>query len=536
MRQGDYSRYFAAVGQPNKTLTDPVTGQAFPGNVIPSARLNPVAMKIVQGYIPAANITTGNPEVPFRNGQATADSANSSTWSTIVARLDQKVTSRNTAGFSYNQNPLQATVAEPVPALGTSSRIGGSKQYNWTDTHIVSSTIVNEARVSFFNFDNSRYGNSGQPQSSFTDAVGMDLGADAASRKSYRQLPRISVTGFIYGDGGTVGSTYVDDSRRQRWLHFRDNLSVQYRKHTFKFGYDHRFKRDARLPSSASIGSQQTYNGQYTGEAFADFLLGLPQGTSRFTAGVPLLDRRYNELGVFAQDSYKASQRLTLTFGLRLDRLSPRTEVHGAFDNFDPGTGAIVVPDQQALSLIHPAFPKSIPIKTAAQAGFSRTLLNPARTLAPRIGFAYRASKRGNLVVRGGWGMYSVDAGSSLNNFRLFDSGPFSLTETFLNPGKLTGAAPLVTLDHPFPSTLGTVPSSVSGGRRSARHRHSGDPAIQPDGGTAIGGKVGGQARLCWFAIHAGLVHGGHESSAGQPDAVRAGPQTLSPLPVHLLV
>jgi hypothetical protein len=84
--------------------------------------------------------------------------------------------------------------------------------------------------------------------------------------------------------------------------------------------------------------------------------------------------------------------------------------------------------------------------------------------LAPRIGFAYRASQRGNLVVRGGWGTYSVDAGTSLNNFRLFDSGPFSLTETFLNPGRLIGATPLVTLDHPFPTGLGAVPSSVSAG------------------------------------------------------------------------
>ncbi|MBI3680652.1 MAG: TonB-dependent receptor, partial [Acidobacteria bacterium] len=458
MRQGDFSAYYAATGRPTRAVTDPFSGQPFPGQAIPLSRFNPTAVKAINNFFPAPNVASANPNVPFNNYNGPIH--NASSWSTLFVRLDQKITGHNTAGFDFNQNPLRNTISEPYPALGSSFRIGGSKLYSWRDTHVFSATIVNEVRIGYFNFDNERHGVVGSTLGGVADALGIDLGPDAATRRSYRQAPRIAITGFTYGDPGSLGSTYSDDAREQRWAHFRDNLSIQRGRHTFKTGYDHRFKQDSRLPASSAIGGSQTFSGRFSGDAWADFLIGLPEGTGRFSPSLPLFDRRYNELGVYLQDDFKATSRLTLNLGLRFDRISARTDANGAYDSFDLKTGAIVVPDEASIKLVHPAFPANIPKITAAQAGYPSTLINPSVAWTPRFGFAYRLTAKGDAVLRGSYSIFSVDAGISLNNFRIFDAGPFSLTETFLNT--ITNGVPLVTLNRPFPNQLGAGPSTIS--------------------------------------------------------------------------
>lgn len=460
MRQGDFSKFFAATGRASKALIDPFTGQPFAGQIIPSARLNPAAVKAVAGFIHAPNLTTSNPEVPLLN--FAGPSSNSTAWHAVIVRGDQKILQNNTAGFVYNQSPFTSSFSNAARGMGPNVLLGRARFFEWHDTHIFSPRVVNELRISYFMHDNGRHGNDGSTLGAVTDALGIDLGADAAQRKPIRQAPQISITGFGFTEGRTIGTTYNDDDRIQRWLQIRDNFSFQFGRHSLKAGYDHRFKRDDRLSVSAATGSQQSYTGRFSGDPFADFLLGLPSSTSRFSTAIRRVDRRLNDVGLYLQDDFKATPRLTLNFGLRFERISPRTESHGAQINFDPKTGAIVYLDEEAISKAHPALPKTISKVTAAQAGFPSKLVDGTLSFAPRVSFAYRLSDKGNSVVRGSYSIFSVDAGVNVNNFRLVNSGTFALTESFVNT--VTGGTPLVTLDRPFPNQVGAGPSSISTG------------------------------------------------------------------------
>ncbi|HWC00768.1 MAG TPA: TonB-dependent receptor, partial [Bryobacteraceae bacterium] len=203
----------------------------------------------------------------------------------------------------------------------------------------------------------------------------------------------------------------------------------------------------------------------FSGEPFADFLLGLPETTQRYTSAVPVFQRRFSELGFFFQDDSKASSRLTLNLGIRYDYISPRREINGAYMNFNPVDGSLVFPDEKSISMVHPAFPTSIKRVTAAQAGFPSMLMNGTNSISPRIGFAYRLTDNPSTVLRGSYGIFTANAGWKNNNFATLQSGAFALTETFTNV--ITNGVPLVTLDHPFPSTIGAGPSTVSVGGNS---------------------------------------------------------------------
>ncbi len=457
MRQGDFAGYFVTAGRPGFVLRDPYSNQPFAGNVIPRSRWSPAAVRAIDKYYPAPNVAGVNPDVPFRNAEA--ELASKATIHQLFARLDQKITDRNTAGFSFSQRPEKSEFSGTngtLPAgLNTVSYKG--KQFNWHDVHIVTPRIVNEVRVSYSIADSDRFGNGPFTAGDFTDALGIDMGPDAALRKKYRQAPNLNITGY-----DRIGSVYAQDTRTIRWTQIRDNISIQYGRHTFKMGWDQRFKRDDRGTANAAIAPTYSFTGLFTGYSLADFFLGLPESTQKFTPSTDLR-QRYTEFGAFIQDDFKVNTRLTFNLGLRADRLSPRREEGGAQYNFNPATGGLVVRDAQARALANPAFPKSIPIETASEAGYPTNLMNAVFRLNPRFGFSYRLDNSGKTVVRGAYGTYTIDAGWLNNNFRLlFSSGPFALAETYVNT--LTNGVPLVTLERPFPSATGRTSSfNVSG-------------------------------------------------------------------------
>src|SRR5207244_1719097 len=127
-----------------------------------------------------------------------------------------------------------------------------------------------------------------------------------------------------------------------------------------------------------------TLNGTYTGFSYADFLFGIPFQSTRLN---PLIGRTKNdsELGLFVQDAFKVSQRLTLDLGLRWDHFGPGNFRDGLIYNWDPATGNVVVP-QDALAKVSPVYPVSTIHVVAGSAQESPSLHN----FAPRIGFAWR--------------------------------------------------------------------------------------------------------------------------------------------------
>ena len=120
-----------------------------------------------------------------------------------------------------------------------------------------------------------------------------------------------------------------------------------------------------------------TYNftGQFTGNPYADFLLGLPSTVLRLDPYSAQYDRYY-DLAFFAQDDFKVTRRLTLSYGLRYEYYGPVTANGDNFYSFDLSNGKIVVPSSKSMSLFSPYFPTNIPVETARPEGLGRSLRN----------------------------------------------------------------------------------------------------------------------------------------------------------------
>jgi len=261
-----------------------------------------------------------------------------------------------------------------------------------------------------------------------------------------RGLPIIRVTGF----GGTGGQPLTDNlgaSTTYRTLfQFIDNLSVNYKQHSFKFGGEIRRSHTNQSQYRALRGSlnfsgarngviNQTVPGNAAVAALADFLLGEPAQISISSAN-PTRGFRTTAVAGYAQDEWRVTNRLTLNLGLRYEIDTPITEVNGLLSNLLPGRGNFVVGSDE-LPRLHNI---------------------DKNNFAPRAGFAYRLTDDGKWTVRGGAGVYH-DNGAFQDRFRTARSNaPFAITNIVNQSGSARTA-----LDFPLNNTAAQTFLSLLG-------------------------------------------------------------------------
>ena len=460
MRDGDLSAYLAKVRPELGELTDPLTGETFTGNIIPRSRWNPVAVNMIDKWLlPPTGSNIGDPDIPKENlqFQGSQRGANKQ-W---IYRFDQSILNKNTFGIMHTQRDFWETchcgssgwLGARHPATGQDHFGNLNDVFNVFDTHIFTPGLINEFRFGLFRRD--AYNRTEHTAALFIDSLGIDLGDDAATRKGFNTLPFVSVD-TIHTVGTRFGAT--NDTVNNNYS-IRNNLSYRTGIHSWKLGYDHAIRHLSDLRALRAVAGAWTHTGFFTGDPFADFLLGLPTQTGRHTPR-PAVEGRYHEFGMFVQDDIQVSPRLKLNIGVRFDRITPRRDANGAWYNFNPATGALVVPEA-GRGLIAPAFHPDIPIETASEARFPNNLVNSLTKWSPRLGWAYRLNDK--TVLRAGFGMFMHDAGSTNNYFAtLLTGGPFALDESFRNT--ITDGVPLVTTDRPFPRVAvgGSAPATFN--------------------------------------------------------------------------
>jgi len=452
LRAGDFSALPTAA-----SVKDPLTGQPFPGNRVPASRINPVTQKLLALY--------PQPDSPGGNVASVISRTPDNKWYTMSGRLDQRITDRNNLMFSFTRyNQIFAydfADRSVVGYMGIARGIWNAGTYTFGDTHTFSPSVVNEVRFG---------ANWEGPTGYFPDGVDTRQRIEALGLTSVPE-PRatLPVTGPDISFSGSNFTPFLGWSnsatRKDRFYHVSDNLSVQHGRHTIQTGFEFKWANNNALSAPTSIWPAYSFTGKFSGDTYVDFLLGLP-GTITRTNQRPEVQARRRFMGIYLQDDWRVTPKLTLNIGVRYDWIGPQYDAAGLYFNYDLKTGSLVVPDDNALRQIDPAWNlQRNPIITAQQAGFPSKLMNAdANNVSPRIGFAYRPLNNQNFVLRGGYGIYMIPDTSTTTANLLQTGGPFALSVQFDNA--LTSAGqPLLQWPLGWPSVGGTFRGtpSVSG-------------------------------------------------------------------------
>lgn len=421
-RTGDFSSVGTAI-------KDPLTGLTFPGNRIPADRISGVSKYFQDTFYPEPN--TG----PDRFGMT---SVFPNTSNQYTARVDQKVTDKNTAFF----RTMYQYYAFNQYDGGYNPKVGLYEQWRlqWhgvaSDTHVFSPTVLNEFRFGYAR-DESPYG-------------GVEKGLDAVNKSGLLLAGLSDVPGLSAMN--ITGFNAISRSGMNGWMwstfHVQETVHVTRGKHGFRFGVEvSKYNGKQYSTSPSAVFGSFSFDGRFSGNPYADYLLGVMSGSSRSTSVGPVYPHRLNK-EFFFTDDFKVTPRLTLNYGVRYSLLDPGTIEQNILANFVPSVNALVVGDEAAKARIHPGFPKNVPIVTASQAGLTNKLLNMDKNnFAPRFGFAWRPTQSNDFVVRGGMGIYYVAMQPYIS-----DGGgiPFELKEDFTN--NITNGVADFSFPRPFPA------------------------------------------------------------------------------------
>jgi len=408
MRAGDFSGQ-GTIYDPNTYDAASGTRQPFPNNKVPNNGFDAVGENLLQVF-PLPNLSGLVNNLRLNNLMVQTQDE----WD---GRLDHVFSKKDSmfARYTYARGDLilphdlpveKNGVLNPIAFVGTSQRTNHapSTQATLQEIHSFGPALANQLALGYTRW--------------FLDVEPIDLG-NYTSQKLGLQGSNTSFVssglaslGFSGGYTGTGNSNSVPEIVPQNTWQLSDTLSYTRGAHSMKFGASavHNafgFFQLGSTPGGLNFSGNYTNNPQSptgTGNAWADFLLGLPNSSSKSSApgGVPYLS--YTEWGAFWQDQWRAAQRLTVTLGVRWDLFTWPTERYGRQSDFVPGPGTIAI---------------------AGKNGASRSLLDVHHgEFSPRVGLAYRIGDK--TVVRAGYGLYFFNEQGTGGSARLFISYPFA--------------------------------------------------------------------------------------------------------------
>ncbi len=389
-RNGDFSDLRGSAGQP-VLIYDPATTagasrQPFPGNQIPLARFDPIALAALS-YYPAANrapsLTNANNFVGSSKNRLNRD--------IVVARLDHQFRPADlfTARYYINDSATDNSGTYGIPASDPAGDLTGVRVQSMlgAHTHIFRPNLVNEMRVTYLRrkFLDTRAGYG----ENLAGKIGLTGVSDAA-------FPAFTIPGYATLGNATAVFRFQTPILDRQIL---DSLSWNRGKHAWKFGMEFRAGANDEIRDRGSSGNftvspliTDLPGVSGTGNALASFLLGEVSAASVQVSGK--IPSRASYLAFYAQDDWRVSDRLTVNAGLRWEAELPRRVVGNKMNSFDP---TATNPVSGTPGVVTFAGVNGVPVRAFA---------TDTNNFGPRVGFAYRIPGKRETVIRSGGGIF----------------------------------------------------------------------------------------------------------------------------------
>lgn len=367
----------------------------FPKGVIPQAAWSTPAKHLLQ-YIPTPN-TGSNQFSTSAYSQTVRDDKG-------AIRIDANTRLGQLSGYYFIDdydldNPYPGSVAgASIPGFDALT-IGRAQLFSIGDTKVVNATTVNEFHLGYLRNANII----GQPRG----GLGVSLASQgfvtgAGTPGIYVQAPQFEGVENITFPTFVMGVPITNETQVNNTWYLSDGLSKVIGAHTLKVGGQFHADEVNEHPNATFNG---TFNidGTETGSAYADFLIGVPSNFTQSSGQPFYLRNRY--LGLYAQDSWRARNNLTINAGLRWDVIMPFWEKFNQLQTYIAGAQSTLYPG--ALPGLLVAGDPGVP-KTIAPTGY--------RNFAPRIGLAYTPRPDGGFWKRvlGSGGQSSIRASYGL--------------------------------------------------------------------------------------------------------------------------
>jgi hypothetical protein len=404
MRTGDFS---ALTTKPK----DPLTGTSLATattiscngvqGVICANRIDPVALKILNDYIPLSNTTNingspgwqGNVPLPFNTDE-------------FLAKVDHQLTQAHRLSFTYF-NTKGSTSVFP----GSGNLPWATQDYKWqqhnanlSDVWVISPDKVNQLWLTYTR----NFGGRLNVPDTTLEKLGSTFSTQGAG-----SLPQITVNGFF-----TLSNAIGGPTAGTNLYSLRDVFSWNRGSHSLKFGGELSLNKDIQQTLLNNYGVL-AFNNTATGNAFADFLLGIPSTLTQDAPVTGYTNTWYTAL--FVQDDFRATSKLTLNLGLRWEVQTPPTDPLNRVTNYVPGQKSTVNPLAPVGALFYgdPGVERGgIPV--------------PYNHFSPRLGFAYDPFGDGKTSIRAAIGLfYGSISGNEWNTMTNFQ--PFATRLSFAN-------------------------------------------------------------------------------------------------------
>ncbi|MFZ4627933.1 MAG: TonB-dependent receptor domain-containing protein [Blastocatellia bacterium] len=399
-RAGDLSGLQLDIFDP-ATGDTPGTRSQFAGNRIPTARISPQALRLLN-FIPLPNISGALRDAPNYVGSGVInfdeDLANTrwdyfhssalqffGRYSFADYRLDSP------GIFGYEGGGRGFDESAPFAGISRTRNQSLATGFNYT----VNNNLLTDFRFGWF-----RYRVNVDPGAGDTTPA-KDAGIPGLNNDSFTGgMPAFLLNG--YGPGGNSGNQFnfgyalqfarcnCPLRQNERAFQLVNNWTFLQGNHSWRFGIDYRYAMNLRIPSDRHRSGELQFNAARTqgptggGSALASFLLGDVSVFERYVSTITDAEERQHRFFMFLQDNWRVSRNLTINYGLRYENYRPQT-VTG------PGKGGFVDI-------------KTGEVKIAGSEGVGLDLgLQPANNLfAPRLGIAYKLREK--TVLRMGYG------------------------------------------------------------------------------------------------------------------------------------